>query len=906
MSVVQFPHLSARTIFSRPSVRLLLTIIALCVCASIASAQCTPNPTNNTLTICTPLNNQTVSSPFTVSAVATSSASVTKFLVYLDSVLKFQQLNTKSISTSLTAAAGTHNLTVQYYNGAWIKATNFITVGSASGITVTVSPSTATLTTGGTQQFTAAVTGTSNTGVTWAVDGMFGGNTTVGTISTSGLYAAPSTTGTHTITATSAADSSKTGAAGVTVVSSGGGCNAPSSPGAILCTPVAGSTVSSPVQFSGAGTGASGSVNHLELWVDGTKIGNYPGNTMSASVPLANGSHSATLVEVDSASNFIKSTPVTFTVGSGGGGSCAAPSSPGAILCTPAAGSTVSSPVQFTGAGTGASGSVNHLELWVDGNKVGDFPGSTMTASVPLANGSHSATLVEVDSSSNFIKSTPVSFTVSGGGGVGGGTVAVTTYHNDLTRQGANTAETTLTPANVNSGSFGKLATYSVDGQVYPQPLIIPALGINGSTHNVMYVATEHDSVYAFDADGGGTLWSKSLLGPGMTPAPSSDTEGVSPEIGVLSTPVIDRNSGTIYLVAMVRNNGTNQFWLHALSITDGAEKFGGPKQINPTVSGTGAGNVGGKLTIEGGCYQRTGLALANGNVYVGFGHCSHGWVVAYNAATLAQAAVFNSSPNGKGAAIWSSGGAPAVDSSGNLFIETGVDADSTVSSGFSNAFLKLSPGLTVLDDFIPSNTAFLTQNDADLGSGSPIILPDNSSSHPHELIGSGKDGRIFVVDRDHMGGFSSSANNVVQIVQSGVRQFDNFFDTPAFWNGSVYYHAEGDVLRQFHWSNGLLSTSPFAVGTVVYGVHGATPSVSSNGTSNGIVWELQVDGQPNNPAVLHAYNANNVGTELYSSNQNASRDSAGPAVKFTAPTIANGKVYVPAGHQVNIYGLLN
>ena len=328
MSVVRFSLPSAGAISSRPSVRLLLTIIALCVCASIASAQCTPNPTNNTLTICTPLNNQTVSSPFTVSAVATSSASVTKFLVYLDSVLKFQQLNTKSISTSLTAAAGSHNLTVQYYNGQWRKATNFITVGSASGITVTVSPSSATVTTGGTQQFTAAVTGTSNTAVTWAVDGMFGGNTTVGTISTSGLYTAPSATGTHTITATSAADSSKTGAAGVTVVSSGGSCSAPSSPGAILCTPAAGSTVSSPVQFSGAGTGASGSVNHLELWIDGNKINNYPGNTMTASLPLANGSHTATLVEVDSASNFIKSTPVTFTVG-GAPPPCGPPSSPG-------------------------------------------------------------------------------------------------------------------------------------------------------------------------------------------------------------------------------------------------------------------------------------------------------------------------------------------------------------------------------------------------------------------------------------------------------------------------------------------------------------------------------------------------------------------------------------------------
>ncbi len=966
-----------------------LSIGIFLLLASTASAQCSPNPTNNTLTICTPLNNQTVSSPFTVSAVATSSAAVTKFLVYIDSVLKYQQLNTSSISTSISAGAGTHNLTVQYYNGAWIKATEYITVGSSSGVSISVSPSSATLAPGGTQQFTATVSGTTNTAVTWAVDGMYGGNTTVGTISSSGLYTAPASSGSHTITATSAADTTKTGAAGVTVTSSSGGCNPPSSPGAVLCTPVAGSTVTSPVQFTGAGTGASGSVNHLELWIDSTKIGDYPGNKMSASVALASGSHSATLVEVDSAGNYIKSTPDTFNVGSTSGvsvsisptsatvatggsqqfsasvsgssdtsvtwsvdgtaggsstvgtvstsglytapgtagthmvtatsvadttksasagvtvitpGTCGGGANNTLSICSPANGASVTSPIHVV-ADANSTAPVSKFLVYIDSVLVyQQLNTSSIDTMISTSVGTHN--LVVQYYNGAWIKAAET-ITVTSGGGGGGGTVAVTTYHNDVTRQGANTAETTLTPSNVNSSSFGKLATYSVDGQVYPQPLIVPNLSINGGTHNVMYVATEHDSVYAFDADGGGTLWSKSLLGPGMNPASSSDTEGVSPEIGVLSTPVIDRNSGTIYLVAMVNNSG-NQFWLHALDITNGGEKFGGPVRINPTVSGTGYGNNGGKISLEGGCYQRTGLALANGNVYVGFGHCSHGWVVAYNASTLAQAAVFNSSPNGKGAAIWSAGGAPAIDSSGNLFLETGVDADSTVNSGYSDAFMKLSPSLAVLDFFIPSNNAFLTQNDADLGSGSPIILPDNSSSHPHELIGAGKDGRIFIVNRDNMGGFNSSANNVVQIVQSGVRQFDNFFDTPAYWNGNIYYHAEGDVLRQFHWSNGLLSTSPSAVGTVVYGTHGATPSVSSNGTSNGIVWELQVDGQTTNPAILHAYDANNVGTELYSSNDNAGRDAAGPAVKFTVPTIANGKVYVPAGHQVNIYGLLN
>jgi hypothetical protein len=603
------------------------------------------------------------------------------------------------------------------------------------------------------------------------------------------------------------------------------------------------------------------------------------------------------------------SATATVTVGSGGGGgACNPPSSPGAVICTPAPGSTVSSPVQFTGAGTGASGSVNHLELWIDGTKIGNYFSSTMSTSVSLATGSHSATLVEVDSTGSYIKSAPDNFTVGSGGGGGGGTpgkVDVLTMHNDLARDGANTQETVLTPSNVNPTHFGKIVGYGVDGQVYAQPLIVSNLGIGGGTHNVLYVATEHDSIYAFDADDatGTPYWSESLLAPGQSPASSSDTEGISPEIGVTGTPVIDRGNNTIYVVSMAYvSGGDNQFFLHALDLSTGHEKFGGPIRINPAVSGTGYGSVNGNLTIEGGCYQRVGLALANGIVYTTFGHCSHGWVVGYNENTLQLAGVYNSSPNGKGASIWMSGSAPPVDSSGNLYFETGVDADSTTNSGYSDAFIKLSPGLSLLDYFQVSNNAYLTANDADLGSGAPIIMPDNSSSFPHEVIGAGKDGRIFVVNRDNMGGFDPNANHVIQVVQSGVRQFDNFFDQPAYWNGYVYYHAEGDVLRQFRWSNGLLSTSPMYTGPDTFGTHGATPSVSANGTSNGIVWELQVDGQPNNPAILHAYDATDVSNELWNSSMN-SGDAAGPAVKFTVPTIANGKVYVPAGNQVDIYG---
>ena len=305
---------------------------------------------------------------------------------------------------------------------------------------------------------------------------------------------------------------------------------------------------------------------------------------------------------------------------------------------------------------------------------------------------------------------------------------------------------------------------------------------------------------------------------------------------------------------------------MHALSLTSGAEKFGGPVLINPTVQGTGFGSNNGVISIEQGCYARPGLALLNGVIYVTLGHCSHGWVIGYSAGTLAQVSVFNSSPNGKGASIWMSGGAPAIDSSGNLYVETGTDTDSTPDSGYQNSFVKLSSSLSALDFFEPSNSGFLLTNDADLGSGSPIVMPDNSSGHPHELIGAGKDGRIFVLDRDNLGQFTSM-DLAIQEVQSGVQQFDNFFDTPAYWNGNLYYHAENDVLRQFSWSTstGLLSNSPTHVAqTAPFATHGATPVVSANGSTNGIVWDVDSGAQPNGPAVLHAYDATNVSNELY------------------------------------------
>ncbi len=487
---------------------------------------------------------------------------------------------------------------------------------------------------------------------------------------------------------------------------------------------------------------------------------------------------------------------------------------------------------------------------------------------------------------------------------------AVTTYHNDLARTGANLNETILMPQNVNSTKFGKLASYTVDGQVYAQPLVVPNLTIAGATHNVVFVATEHDSVYAFDADGKITtpFWTRSFINPpSVIPAQSSDTEGISPEIGVTGTPVIDLNSKTMYLVAMTNESGNNVFRLHALDLATGAEKFGGPVVLNPSVPGTGFGNVGGTVTLDPGSYQRPGLLLYGGNVYVAWGHDPHGFIASYNATTLAQTAVFCTSPNGKGAAIWMGGGAPAVDPGGSIYVMTGVDADSTT-SGYSDAFVRFNTGLQVLDFFQPSNNAFLTANDADLGSGAPVILPDNHAGTPQVLVGAGKDGRIFLLDRTHLGGFNSSSDQVVQEFQSGTQQFDNFFDTPAYWNNLLYYHAENDVLRAFTFqqNTGLIWPNAAATSTTTFGIHGATASVSAANLQSGIVWELQVDQAPSGgPAILHAYQATDVSKELYNSTQAGTRDTAGPAVKFTVPTVVNGHVYVGTANQLDIYGLL-
>lgn len=509
--------------------------------------------------------------------------------------------------------------------------------------------------------------------------------------------------------------------------------------------------------------------------------------------------------------------------------------------------------------------------------------------------------------------------------------VGVYTYHNDNARTGQYLQESVLTPANVNSTQFGKLASFAVDGYIYAQPLYMTNVNIGGQLRNVVFVATEHDSVYAFDADGASgaaPLWHTSFINPaaGVTTVSSNDVScnDLVPEIGITSTPVIDPASGTLFVVAKTKENGSYFFRVHALDITTGAETMN-PQVIAPTFPGTATPNDGnGHVTFDAFVeHQRSALLLDNGILYAAFAsHCDngdyHGWLVAYDAKTLAFKGAFNSTPDGTMGGIWQSGGGPAADATGNVFAITGngtFDADSG-GRNFGDSFLKLAGGsLTLSDYFTPYDQAYLEAADLDLGSAPPLLLPDQAKGPPHLLVSAGKAGTVYLVNRDNMGHFQvGSDSQIVQSLPSAISSEDSMsggglFGAPAYYANKVYFAAAVDTLKAFDLADGLFSSStPSAQSPTTYGFPGATPVISANGadTSSAIVWTLQTDQYgTNGPAVLHAYVALNVAKELYNSEENPSRDEPGPAVKFTVPTVANGKVYVGTQTQLSVYGKL-
>ncbi|HWG59746.1 MAG TPA: immunoglobulin domain-containing protein [Candidatus Acidoferrales bacterium] len=507
------------------------------------------------------------------------------------------------------------------------------------------------------------------------------------------------------------------------------------------------------------------------------------------------------------------------------------------------------------------------------------------------------------------------------------GSVNVLTYHNDVARTGENAAETILAGQNLSSSTFGKVGFLSVTGKVDAEPLYGSGLTIGGAVHNAVFIATEHDLVYAFDADTFAQLWATpQLLSPGETTSDDHSCTQITPEIGVTSTPVIDLSAGphgTIFVVAMSKDSGGSYHQrLHALDLTTGAEQSGSPVEISATYP-----KPGGSVTFDPSLYaERASLLLLNGTIYMGWtSHCDQGnytgWVMGYSEATLQQTSVINLTPDGSEGSVWMAGAGLAADASGNIYL---LDANGTfdttlnasgfpVNGDYGNSFVKLSTTgghLAVADYFAMHDTVAESNADQDLGSGGVLVLPDlqDSSGTTHHLaVGAGKDARIYVINCDAMGEFNPSNDNAIyqEVTSNGLS--GGVFSMAAYFNSAVYYAAVGDSLKAFSMANAKLVTPPGSASAASFPYPGATPSISSNGSSNGIVWVVQNEGSSlgGGPGVLHAYDATNLSTELYNSNQASGGRDNFTDNKFITPMIANGKVYVGTTTGVAVFGLL-
>jgi Bacterial Ig-like domain (group 2) len=598
---------------------------------------------------------------------------------------------------------------------------------------------------------------------------------------------------------------------------------------------------------------------------------------------------------------------------------------------------------QFTATGHFSDGSTQNLTssaTWTSSNtgSVASVSAAGVATSKALAAGVN-AGYTSIQAAVGAIKGAAI-LSVTNHTSNSSGFAGVLTQHNDIGRTGQNLSETVLTPTNVNTTTFGKKFSQAVDGFVYAQPLYVPNVTIGGSVHNVIYVATEGDSVYAFDADSNtgtnaGLLWHASMIdtahgaAAGATTMSSSTPLGCTdlvPQVGITSTPVIDPSTGTMYLEAKSEENGAFIHRLHALDITTGAEKAPGPVVITGTISGTGDGSSGGTVIFDG-LHQlnRPGLLWLNGVLYLSYAsHCDdtpyHGWLFAYDAGTFSQKSMLVTSPNGNDGGFWMSGAGVAADSNANIFIASGNgDFDTThiPAQELGDTVMKLFyPGtstMSLLDYFTPWDQSNLDGEDNDVGAGGVMLLPDQPGATPHELVQLSKAGEVFLINRDQM-----TANNLhycqtctsdPQILGEFLQNSNGFWSAPAYFNGTVYTGAVWDSLKAFPLTNGSLATAPSETSSNSFGFPSPTPAGSANGSTNGIIWAIDTSQYGNagaslGPAVLYAYQASTLAT-LWSSSQSGTRDTAGNAVKFAVPTIANGKVYIGTQTELDVYGTL-
>jgi hypothetical protein len=698
----------------------------------------------------------------------------------------------------------------------------------------------------------------------------------------------------------------------------------------VLATAQNGFTSNVQVAITGLPTGVTAQPSSLTL-TPGTAA------TVSLAAPAgtAAGSSTATLTGTSGALTHTASLPITVTV----------PPPPQADFSLAVSPQSLSLTIGGTGqavqlTATALNGFTGTIAVALSGlpagvvaspSSVSVTPGTPQNITLTAGNSAQpgSGNVVFTGTSGSLTHTATLALTVAASSGVN-----VTTYHNDNARDGWNASETVLTPQNVNVNNFGKLRELPVDGKVDGQPLYISSLSVAGQPHNVLIAVTEHGSAYAFDADSGAQLWKVSTLGTNETPSDDHGCNQISPEIGITDTPVVDRShgpNGTVFLVAMSKDASSKYHQrLHALDLTTGAELQGSPTEISASFPGTGYGSTNGMQVFDPGQYaERVGLLLMNGQIYLAWtSHCDEdpytGWLMAYSESTLQQTSVLNLTPNGPSTphfgdgegSVWMSGAGLAGDAQGNIFfLDANGTFDSTLNANgfpahgdFGNAFMKVSTTgntLAAADYFAAYNLQSESDADQDLGSGGAMLLPDQTDAKGntrHLAVGAGKDTNIYVVDRDNMGKFNASSNNAVyQELPNALGQ--GAWSMAALFNNTVYYAGNGDHLKAFPITSALLATTPASESVTSFAYPGATPSVSSNGAQNGIVWAIENQG---GAGVLHAYDTTNLPTELYDSNQAPNSRDHFSDNKFVVPMIANGKVYVGTTNSVAVFGLLH
>jgi Immunoglobulin I-set domain len=860
----------------------------------------TPPPKGNAPTITQQPTSVTVTAgqAATFSVTATGTAPLS-YQWYLNSAA------TGTNSSSYTIAAATVAQT-----GALIYVTVTDVVGSATSATVTLTvsaaatapaitqqPASVTVTAGQPAAFAVTATGTAPLTYEWFMNGSAAG-TNSSTFSIAQATAAQ--TGAKIYVKVSNTVSSATSATVTLTV------DAAATMPTITQQPTSVTvTAGQAALFSVAATGTAPLT--YQWFMSGTASGTNS-NTFSIAQTNTGQTGAQIRVKVTNTAGSATSNTVTLTV------NAPAPTAP-TITQQPAnATVTAGQPATFT---VTATGSAPLAYQWFFNGTAAGTNSSTYTISQTTIGQSGAQIYVTVTNAVNTATSQTVTLTVNA---VQTSTVNVLTYHNDVARTGQNLNENILTTANVTSADFGLVGNLSVDAGVDAEPLYVSNLSLAGGVHNVVYVVTENDSVYAFDADTFAQLWHTSVLGANETASDNRGCGQVSPIIGITSTPVIDLSAaahGEIFLVAMSLDNGGNYHQrLHALDLTTGAEVSGSPTTIQATFPKTS-----GTTTFDPKQYkERAALLLLNGVIYTTWAsHCDAGpytgWIMGYNETTLQQTSVLDVIPNGSDGAIWMAGDGPAADSSGNIYFldGNGTFDDTLNSNGFpehgdyGNAFIKLSTSgnsLSVADYFTMSNTDAESDADQDLGSGGEMLLPDVQDTQQntwHLAVGAGKDGHIYVVNRDLMGKFNTSNDSAIhqEIDTNGLS--GGVWSMPAYFNNVVYYGAVSDHLRAFSIANAKLTTPAISMSATSFGYPGTTPSISANGTSAGIVWAVENNGS----GVLHAYDATNLGTELYNSNQAANSRDHFADNKFITPMIANGKVYVGTPNSVAVFGLL-